>query len=54
MSDQPAEPEGLTDDEISPDSDPGVRPDTAEASDPDIRNTTVDQDDVDDSESPGS
>jgi hypothetical protein len=55
MSDQPAEPEGLTDEQISPDAGPGALTDPEEASDPDIRNTTADQDDADDeTDAPGS
>lgn len=44
MSDQAAEPEGLTDEQIAP-SQGSAFADPAEASDPDIRNTTQGQHD---------
>jgi hypothetical protein len=44
MSDQAAEPQGLTDEQIAPDQTGGFAS-PAEATDPDIRNTTQGQDD---------
>lgn len=44
MSDQPAEPDTLTDEQISPDNSSALA-DPDEATDPDVRNTAQGQDD---------
>jgi hypothetical protein len=55
MTDQPAEPEGLTDQEIAPDIEPDPRAESDQASDPDIRNTAPGQEPPDDeTDAPGS
>lgn len=52
MSNEPTEAEGLTDEEISPDQDAGSLGSSGEATDPDIRNTTAEQDDPVDQSDP--
>lgn len=47
MTDQLPEPEGLTDEAIAPDDAGAPFADTNEATDPDIRNTTREQDEDD-------
>jgi hypothetical protein len=55
MTDQPAEPEGLTNQQIAPDTEPDPRAESDHASDPDIRNTAPGQDAPDDeTDGPGS
>lgn len=52
MSNEPTEAEGLTDEEISPDDDAASLSSSGEATDPDIRDTTADQDDPVDQSDP--
>ena len=51
MTEQQPDPEGLTDDAISPDDGLGLQPHPEEATDPDLANTAPGDDDETDSDS---